>query len=190
MSPCPAREKMSKRRRSAAADLDGPASRTRPFDIIGDIHGCFTELVTLLRELSWQVPEDELTGQHPEGRRAVLSQRSRRPRTRHPAVLRLVLSMVESVPHSASRQPRHQTRARPPRPRRQARARSSANTGCSSSSGTAPGSMSRYAPSCCAGSTSVDRVCHLDAPKVDAKDRSAPRWSRDGGPGARQSALS
>ena len=67
-----------------------------PFDIIGDVHGCFAELVGLLRELGWRVSEDGLTAQHPEGRRAVFlgDLVDRGPDV--PAVLRLVLSMVES----------------------------------------------------------------------------------------------
>jgi polynucleotide kinase-phosphatase len=67
-----------------------------PFDIIGDVHGCFVELVALLRELGWDVSEDGLTARHPEGRRAVFlgDLVDRGPAV--PAVLRLVLSMVES----------------------------------------------------------------------------------------------
>ena len=67
-----------------------------PFDIIGDVHGCFTELVALLRELGWQVSAEKLTAEHPEGRRAVFlgDLVDRGPAV--PAVLRLVLSMVES----------------------------------------------------------------------------------------------
>lgn len=67
-----------------------------PFDIIGDVHGCFAELVGLLRELGWDVSEDGLTAEHPEGRRAVFlgDLVDRGPDV--PAVLRLVLSMVES----------------------------------------------------------------------------------------------
>jgi len=67
-----------------------------PFDIIGDVHGCFAELVALLRELGWDISEDRLTAQHPEGRRAVFlgDLVDRGPAV--PAVLRLVLSMVES----------------------------------------------------------------------------------------------
>ncbi|MFL5964863.1 MAG: polynucleotide kinase-phosphatase [Gaiellaceae bacterium] len=67
-----------------------------PFDIIGDVHGCFAELIGLLRELGWDVSEDGLTAQHPEGRRAVFlgDLVDRGPDV--PAVLRLVLSMVEA----------------------------------------------------------------------------------------------
>jgi protein phosphatase len=67
-----------------------------PFDIIGDVHGCFAELVALLRELGWQVSEEELKAQHPEGRQAVFlgDLVDRGPAV--PAVMRLVMSMVES----------------------------------------------------------------------------------------------
>jgi protein phosphatase len=67
-----------------------------PFDIIGDVHGCFTELVALLRELGWQVSEEESTARHPEGRQAVFlgDLVDRGPAV--PSVLRLVLSMTES----------------------------------------------------------------------------------------------
>ncbi len=48
-----------------------------PFDIIGDIHGCFDELTTLLVELGYQIDafdvgsEDLITARHPEGRVAL-----------------------------------------------------------------------------------------------------------------------
>lgn len=40
-----------------------------PFDIIGDIHGCYTELQTLLGELGYEVTDD--IARHPEGRKLV-----------------------------------------------------------------------------------------------------------------------
>ena len=47
-----------------------------PFDIIGDVHGCFDELVELLRQLGYQIVEDPAAAHgyavaHPEGRKAV-----------------------------------------------------------------------------------------------------------------------
>ncbi|HEY6033879.1 MAG TPA: AAA family ATPase, partial [Kofleriaceae bacterium] len=42
-----------------------------PFDIIGDVHGCFDELVDLLRALGYQVDPDSATATPPEGRKAV-----------------------------------------------------------------------------------------------------------------------
>ncbi|CAN5433319.1 polynucleotide kinase-phosphatase [soil metagenome] len=41
-----------------------------PFDLIGDIHGCLTELVELFVKLGYQIEAGELLG-HPEGRKAV-----------------------------------------------------------------------------------------------------------------------
>ncbi|MFI7693922.1 polynucleotide kinase-phosphatase [Nonomuraea sp. NPDC049655] len=63
---------------------------TGPFDIIGDVHGCRSELETLLAKLGWQ----GLT--HPEGRTAVFvgDLVDRGPDT--PGVLRLVMDMVEA----------------------------------------------------------------------------------------------
>ena len=62
-----------------------------PFDIVGDIHGCRSELDTLLTRLGY--PE---TGGHPEGRKAVFlgDLVDRGPDT--PGVLRRVMQMVES----------------------------------------------------------------------------------------------
>ena len=72
-----------------------------PFDIIGDVHGCYDELVQLLGRLGYQVrhPEDGEVGisvTPPEGRRAVFlgDLVDRGPNA--PDVLRLVMGMVES----------------------------------------------------------------------------------------------
>ncbi|MFE9833797.1 polynucleotide kinase-phosphatase [Streptomyces sp. NPDC005551] len=63
---------------------------TGPFDIIGDIHGCASELETLLTRLGY------VDGSHPEGRTAVFvgDLVDRGPDT--PGVLRRVMSMVAS----------------------------------------------------------------------------------------------
>ncbi|GAA3656377.1 polynucleotide kinase-phosphatase [Nonomuraea antimicrobica] len=63
---------------------------TGPFDIIGDVHGCRSELETLLGELGWRGLR------HPEGRTAVFvgDLVDRGPDT--PGVLRLVMDMVEA----------------------------------------------------------------------------------------------
>ncbi|MFG2077675.1 polynucleotide kinase-phosphatase [Nonomuraea maritima] len=63
---------------------------TGPFDIVGDVHGCRSELETLLAELGWQGVR------HPEGRTAVFvgDLVDRGPDT--PGVLRLVMDMVEA----------------------------------------------------------------------------------------------
>lgn len=67
-----------------------------PFDIIGDVHGCFEELVALLRKLDYEVVADEAkpTARHPQGRRAIFlgDLVDRGPQS--PAVLRLVMAMV------------------------------------------------------------------------------------------------
>ncbi|MEX2557784.1 MAG: polynucleotide kinase-phosphatase [Actinomycetota bacterium] len=65
-----------------------------PFDVIGDIHGCFDELVALLMKLGYDVAPDGTGARHPGGRRAffVGDLVDRGPAT--PAVLRLVMGMV------------------------------------------------------------------------------------------------
>ena len=71
---------------------------TGPFDIVGDVHGCASELRTLLAELGWQLDldsEGRATGAtHREGRTAVFvgDLVDRGPDT--PGVLRLVMGMV------------------------------------------------------------------------------------------------
>ena len=63
-----------------------------PFDIIGDVHGCYDELVILLEELGYQVDGETVTP--PAGRKAVFlgDLVDRGPKT--PQVLRLVMGMV------------------------------------------------------------------------------------------------
>jgi polynucleotide kinase-phosphatase len=68
-----------------------------PFDIIGDVHGCASQLRTLLTELGWKIQYDGPTAvdaSHPEGRQAVFvgDLVDRGPDT--PGVLRLVMGMV------------------------------------------------------------------------------------------------
>ena len=68
-----------------------------PFDIIGDVHGCYEELTTLLAQLGYGI-QDEPDGPKanpPGGRRAVFvgDLVDRGPRIRE--VLRLVMKMVE-----------------------------------------------------------------------------------------------
>jgi len=65
-----------------------------PFDIIGDIHGCYDELVMLLGELGYQNLESQVTP--PPGRKAVFlgDLVDRGPQT--PQVLKLVMGMVEA----------------------------------------------------------------------------------------------
>jgi protein phosphatase len=63
-----------------------------PFDIIGDVHGCFDELIALLGKLGYEVEGHAVRA--PEGRRAIFlgDLVDRGPRT--PDVLRLVMGMV------------------------------------------------------------------------------------------------
>jgi protein phosphatase len=65
-----------------------------PFDIIGDVHGCYDELAELLGALGYQVAADGTAAAHPQGRTAVFvgDLVDRGPAT--PAVLRLVMGMT------------------------------------------------------------------------------------------------
>jgi len=69
-----------------------------PFDIIGDIHGCFDELTALLTKLGYQlaIENGEISAFHPDGRKAVFlgDLVDRGPGIRQ--VLKLVMSMVDS----------------------------------------------------------------------------------------------
>lgn len=70
-----------------------------PFDVIGDVHGCASELRTLLTELGWRIAYDgdvAVGASHPEGRQAVFvgDLVDRGPDT--PGVLRLAMGMVAS----------------------------------------------------------------------------------------------
>ena len=70
-----------------------------PFDIVGDVHGCASELRTLLTRLGWELRydgADAVGATHPEGRTAVFvgDLVDRGPDT--PGVLRLVMGMVAS----------------------------------------------------------------------------------------------
>ncbi|MEH0157332.1 polynucleotide kinase-phosphatase [Limibacter armeniacum] len=76
---------------------------TGPFDIIGDVHGCFDELVLLLDKLGYQITEvPEANGNYglqvipPQGRQAIFlgDLVDRGPKS--PEVLKLVISMVRS----------------------------------------------------------------------------------------------
>ena len=69
-------------------------SETGPFDIIGDVHGCYDELVALLAKLGYEVSADGLDAAHPQGRKAffVGDLVDRGPAS--PAVLRLAMNMT------------------------------------------------------------------------------------------------
>ena len=68
-----------------------------PFDVIGDVHGCYDELVLLLGRLGYQVTRGRHSRRsHPDGRTAIFvgDLVDRGPAT--PAVLRLVMGMTAS----------------------------------------------------------------------------------------------
>jgi protein phosphatase len=69
-----------------------------PFDIVGDVHGCFDELHSLLTKLGYEFSSNNGTPQvqHPEGRKAVFlgDLVDRGPKV--PEVLKLVMSMTHS----------------------------------------------------------------------------------------------
>lgn len=69
-----------------------------PFDIIGDVHGCFDELLALLAKLGYSVDlkGDGYTVTPPEGRKAVFVGDLVNRGPKSPDVLRLVMSMVKS----------------------------------------------------------------------------------------------
>jgi protein phosphatase len=73
-------------------------AETGPFDLIGDIHGCFDELSLLLKALEYRVnrTRDGFEVYHPEGRKLVFlgDLVDRGPKT--PQVLRLVMDAVKS----------------------------------------------------------------------------------------------
>ncbi|WP_314172086.1 polynucleotide kinase-phosphatase [Streptomyces winkii] len=73
---------------------------TGPFDIVGDVHGCRSELETLLTHLGYELVRDgegrPVDARHPEGRTAVFvgDLVDRGPDS--PGVLRLVMGMTEA----------------------------------------------------------------------------------------------
>jgi protein phosphatase len=70
---------------------------TGPFDIIGDVHGCFDELLSLLTQLGYKIAKQERYAvSHPDGRKVIFlgDLVDRGPQT--PEVLRIVMDMVET----------------------------------------------------------------------------------------------
>ena len=70
-----------------------------PFDIIGDVHGCFDELVELLKELGYEIstqPDGEIVVEPPQGRKAIFVGDfvDRGPKVAE--VLRLVMGMQKT----------------------------------------------------------------------------------------------
>ncbi|NJL56814.1 polynucleotide kinase-phosphatase [bacterium] len=71
-------------------------SEQGPFDIIGDVHGCYDELVALLGQLGYQVNPENMQIASPHGRKAVFlgDLVDRGPKI--PQVLKLVMGMIEA----------------------------------------------------------------------------------------------
>lgn len=71
---------------------------TGPFDIVGDVHGCFDELMDLVQHLGYTVTRsgDHFTATHPQGRRLVFvgDLVDRGPNS--PDVIRFVRSLVQA----------------------------------------------------------------------------------------------
>lgn len=67
---------------------------TAPLDIIGDVHGCYAELVELLEKLGYQKTDNFYT--HPEGRKVVFVGDLVDRGESTPEVLRLVMAMVQA----------------------------------------------------------------------------------------------
>lgn len=67
-----------------------------PFDIIGDIHGCYDELCELLEKLGYVVSKEQTMAYSPENRKLVFlgDLVDRGPKS--PEVLRMVMSMVQA----------------------------------------------------------------------------------------------
>ncbi len=68
---------------------------TGPFDIIGDVHGCFDELLSLLTRLGYQITKQEnYSVSHPDGRKVIFlgDLVDRGPKI--PEVLRIAMDMV------------------------------------------------------------------------------------------------
>ncbi|MDR0861264.1 MAG: polynucleotide kinase-phosphatase [Oscillospiraceae bacterium] len=67
-----------------------------PFDIIGDVHGCYDELTELLRKLGYEVDAESFTAAPPVGRKAVFLGDLCDRGPKNAEVLRLVMNMHKS----------------------------------------------------------------------------------------------
>lgn len=67
-----------------------------PFDIIGDVHGCYDELCALLTKLGYQVDTTARTAFHPDGRKAVFVGDLCDRGPKNMDVLHLVMNMTEA----------------------------------------------------------------------------------------------
>ena len=70
-------------------------NETGPFDIIGDIHGCYDELCDLLKELGYEVDAENFNSRPPEGRKAVFLGDLCDRGPKNTEVIRLVMNMVQ-----------------------------------------------------------------------------------------------
>jgi protein phosphatase len=67
-----------------------------PFDIIGDVHGCYDELCTLLEKMAYTVDRAACAALPPENRRAIFLGDLCDRGPKNPEVLRLVMNMSEA----------------------------------------------------------------------------------------------
>ena len=73
-------------------------NQTGPFDIIGDVHGCYPELVELLNELGYEITWEKEKVQaisHPQNRRLIFVGDFVDRGPDSPAVLKLVMRLIE-----------------------------------------------------------------------------------------------
>jgi protein phosphatase len=69
---------------------------TGPFDIIGDVHGCYDELCVLLEKMGYAVDRAAATAQPPAKRRAIFLGDFCDRGPKNPETLRLVMNMTEA----------------------------------------------------------------------------------------------
>jgi protein phosphatase len=87
--------------KAAAAELvrtklwNDKQDETGPFDIIGDVHGCYDELCALLEKLGCAVDRDACTARPPPNRRLIFLGDLCDRGPKNPEVLRLVMRMTE-----------------------------------------------------------------------------------------------
>jgi protein phosphatase len=74
-----------------------------PFDIVGDVHGCFDELCGLLSELGYEVNDTATDAKHAGGRPVIFPGDLVDRGPASPAVLRLVMGMMSSGHVAAER---------------------------------------------------------------------------------------
>jgi protein phosphatase len=67
-----------------------------PFDIIGDVHGCFGELACLLEKLGYRVDPNSMVAAHPEGRKLIFLGDLCDRGPENVKVLRLVMQSVKA----------------------------------------------------------------------------------------------